>query len=56
MTISQESVSIVRDTKGTITHVIINDLTSRHTLVGKWEENSLEETAELIEKGLHGQA
>jgi hypothetical protein len=52
MTISQESVSIIRDEKGVITHIVINDITSRHTLIGEWNELSLEEAAELLEKGI----
>ena len=52
MTKTTESVVIVRDKQGIITHVIINDMTSRHTLVGTWTESGLEETAELIEKGV----
>jgi hypothetical protein len=52
MTISQESVSIIRDEKGVITHIVVNDIPSRHTLIGEWNELSLEEAAELLEKGI----
>ena len=53
MTISQESVSIIRDEKGVITYILVNDIPSRHTLLGKWEELSLEEAAEVFQKGIN---